>query len=92
MSALSAPADRGEVAETAGTAGAAGRRAVLVVFRTGFFAGRLRVEDVCFFFVVWEIEGTGATATAVSRITARALSLRYIPQQYKQDAGRYHWC
>lgn len=78
MSALNAPADRGEVAETAGTAGAAGRRAVLVVFRTGFFAGRLRVDDVCFFLVVCEVEEIGATATAVSRITAKALSLRNI--------------
>ena len=75
MSALSAPALLGAVATTAGTAGAA-RRAVLVVFRTGFFAGRFRDDDVCFFLVVWEVELIGATASVASRITARAFTLR----------------
>jgi hypothetical protein len=78
MSALSAATVRGDVAETAGTAGAAGRRAVFVVFRTGFFADRLRVEVVCFFLVVCETESIGAAASAAMRMTARALSLRCI--------------
>jgi hypothetical protein len=75
MSALSAAALRGDVAETAGTAGAAARRVVFVVFRAGFFAGRLRADDVCFLRVVWEDESIGATASVARRITARTLIL-----------------
>ena len=86
MSALRAAAVRGAVAETAGAAGAAGRRALLVAFRTGFFAGRLRVEDVCFFFVVWDPVAIGATASAAMRMTAKALSLRCILEVTEGDA------
>jgi hypothetical protein len=75
MSALSAPALRGEVAATAGTAGAAARRVDFAVFLTGFFADRLRVDDVCFFLVVWEYESIGAAARVASKTIARALSL-----------------
>jgi hypothetical protein len=78
MSALSAPALLGDVATTAGGAGAAGRRADLVVFRAGFFAGRFRADEVCFFRVVWEVESIGATASAASSITAKALCFRNI--------------
>lgn len=76
MSALSAPALRGAVAAIAGTAGAAGRRADLVFFRAGFFAGRFRDDEVCFFLLVCELESIGAIARAASRITAKALSFR----------------
>jgi hypothetical protein len=73
MSALNAPAVRGDVADIAGTAGAAGRRADLVVFRAGFFTGRLRVDDVCFFLVVWELVSIGAAARVASRSVAKTL-------------------
>ena len=79
-SALSAAADRGDVAVAVGTAGAARRTGLRVAFRVGFFAGffagRLRAVVVCFFAVVCDVESIGATASVVSRITARALSLR----------------
>ena len=78
MSALSAPAVRGEVETTAGCTGAAGRRVDLVVFRAGFFAGRLRADEVCFFLVVCEVDSIGAIASVASRITARVLSLKCI--------------
>jgi hypothetical protein len=77
-SALSAAADLGEVAVAVGRGGAAGRRAgFFAAFRVGFFAARFRAEVVCFFLVaVCEVDSIGATASAASRITARALSLR----------------
>jgi len=78
MSALSAPALRGDVATTAGTAGAAALRAGLRAgLRTGFFrvAAFLRVEELCFLRVVCGIDSIGATASAARRTTAKALSL-----------------
>jgi len=74
MSALKAAAVRGEVELTAGTGRAAVRR-------TGFLAAflvarRLLADEVCFFFVVWDVESIGAIASIARRTTAKALSLR----------------
>jgi hypothetical protein len=74
MSELRAPALRGDVALAEGaTARLAGLRGG---FFDDFFDDFLRVEELCFFRVVCGIESIGATASAASSTTTRALSLR----------------
>ena len=76
MSELRAAALRGDVALADGAGGAAARLAGLRAgFFAGFFAAFLRVEELCFFRVVWGIDSIGATASVATSTTARALSL-----------------
>jgi hypothetical protein len=77
MSELRAPALRGDVALAEGAAGATARLAGLRGgFFDDFFDDFLRVEELCFFRVVCGIDSIGATASAASSTTTRALSLR----------------
>jgi len=43
------------------------------IWAAGFFTGRLRVDDVCFFLVVWELVSIGAAARVASRSVAKTL-------------------
>ena len=75
MSELRAAALRGDVALADG-AGAAARLAGLRAgFFAGFFAAFFRVEELCFFRVVWGIDSIGATASVATSTTTKALSL-----------------
>ena len=76
MSALRAPALRGEVALTDGCAGAVARLAGLRAgFLVLFFVVFLRAEEVCFFRVACGEESIGDTASAATSTRAKALSL-----------------